>query len=73
MTIDYVGELRLCSRLTKEVNLEFLSACAWVQRLPAVKLAGTCRISNIVVHGKGHRGNVWKLCPFHRKKKSKIA
>lgn len=54
MTIDCVGELGLCFRLTKEVNLEFLSACAWVLRLPAVKRAGTCCISNIVVHGKGH-------------------
>ena len=72
LTIDYVGELGLCSRLTKEVNLEFLSACAWVQRLPAVKRAGTCCISNIVVHWKGHRGNVWKLCPFHRKKSQRL-
>lgn len=59
MTIDYVGELGLRSRLTKEVNLEFLSACAWVQRLPAVKRADGCLISNIVVQGKGDRGNVW--------------
>lgn len=70
--IDYVGELGLCSRLTKEVNLEFLSACAWVQRLPAVKRADGCLISNIVVHGKGHRGNVWELCPFHRKKSQRL-
>lgn len=58
MTIDYVGELGLCSRLTKEVNLEFLSACAWVQRLPAVKRADGRLISYIVVHGKGHWGKV---------------
>lgn len=59
MTIDYVGELGLCSRLTKEVNLEFLMVCGWVLRLPAVKRADGCLISNIVVQGKGHRGNVW--------------
>ena len=58
MTIDYVGELGLCSRLTKEVNLEFLMVCGWVQRLPAVKRAGACCISNIVVHGKGLWGKV---------------
>lgn len=58
MPIDYVGELGLCSRLTKEVNLEFLSACAWVLRLPAVKRAGACCISNIELHGKGHWGKV---------------
>lgn len=58
MTIDYVGELGLCSRLTKEVNLEFLMVCAWVQRLPAVKRAGTCCISNIELRGKGHWGKV---------------
>lgn len=58
MPIDYVGELELCSRLTKEVNLEFQSACAWVQRLPAVKRAGTCCISNIELRGKGHWGKV---------------
>lgn len=58
MTIDYVGELGLCSRLTKEVNLEFLMVCGWVLGLPAVKRAGTCCISNIELRGKGHWGKV---------------
>lgn len=72
MPIDYVGELGLCFRTSEEVNLEFLMACGWVLRLSAVKRAGVCCISNIVVHGKGHRGNVWKLCPFHRKKSQRL-
>lgn len=42
MTIDYVGESGLCFRTSEEVNLEFLMACAWVLRLPAVKRAGDC-------------------------------
>lgn len=58
MTIDYVGELGLCSRLTKEVNLEFLMVCGWVLRQPAVKRAGTCCTPNIVARGKGLLGKV---------------
>lgn len=42
MPIDYVEELGLCSRLTKEVNLEFLIVCGWMLGLPAVKRAGDC-------------------------------
>lgn len=58
MPIDYVGELGLCSRLTKEVNLEFLIVCGWMLGLPAVKRAGDCCISNIELRGQGHWGKV---------------
>lgn len=58
MPIDCVGELGLCSRLTEEVNLEFLMVCGWVLRLSAVKRAGTCCISNIVAPRKGLLGKV---------------
>lgn len=58
MTIDYVGELGLCSRLTKEVNLEFLMVCGWVQRLPAVKRAGDCCTPDIELPRKEHCGKV---------------
>lgn len=58
MPIDYVGELGLCFRTSKEVNLEFLSACAWVLRLPAVKRSGDCCTPDIELRGKGHWGKV---------------
>lgn len=58
MTIDCVGELGLCFRLTKEVNLEFLMVCGWMLGLPAVKRAGDCCTPDIELRGKGHWGKV---------------